>query len=389
MPSLHTNRINWRADMYSLGYWFGQISLHRIDYFTPAHQTQLPRIFSRMQHTLLQGGYRSFGSLLADLSRLELDPQAPVLSQHPQGSSVPSLAAVPTAGFAADLVMGNAGAAPAAVMPSDPVGLAPQPAARHRWLAIGIGTSVAVGVAAAAFVGLNGTDTAPHTELTSHPVTVQPVAVTPAAAPEVPASAATPRPAPVPPVEPPAASQAEPAAAPEPAPPVQPPPAVAEPPAADPLAAVRQAAEQGNASAQTQLGLAYRNGRGVQQDLIEAVKWYTRAAEQGHAEAQAYLGFMYMTGRGVRRDDAQAATWHRKAAERGNALGQYNLGLMYLHGRGGIEQSQVNAWAWLKLAAEQNNGSAQVQLGTLAQQMDKTELQQARLLASSLAKQKR
>ena len=51
-------------------------------------------------------------------------------------------------------------------------------------------------------------------------------------------------------------------------------------------------AEQGNADAQFNLGLMYRNGEGVQQDHEESAKWFRRAAEQGHAGAQSRLGFM-------------------------------------------------------------------------------------------------
>ena len=40
-------------------------------------------------------------------------------------------------------------------------------------------------------------------------------------------------------------------------------------------------AEQGNASAQYNLGVMYANGRGVPQDYAEAMKWYRLAAEQG------------------------------------------------------------------------------------------------------------
>jgi TPR repeat protein len=45
-----------------------------------------------------------------------------------------------------------------------------------------------------------------------------------------------------------------------------------------PLAATRQRAEQGDAIAQTNLGVRYANGRGVQQDYVEAHKWYNLAA---------------------------------------------------------------------------------------------------------------
>ena len=40
-------------------------------------------------------------------------------------------------------------------------------------------------------------------------------------------------------------------------------------------------ASQGNAAAQYNLGLMYRNGEGVPKDDAEAVKWYHLAADQG------------------------------------------------------------------------------------------------------------
>ena len=46
------------------------------------------------------------------------------------------------------------------------------------------------------------------------------------------------------------------------------------------------AAEQGDASAQFNLGLMYEYGRGVPQNYSEAVKWYRLAAEQGDASAR-------------------------------------------------------------------------------------------------------
>ena len=54
-----------------------------------------------------------------------------------------------------------------------------------------------------------------------------------------------------------------------------------------------QAAEQGNAAAQHNLGVMYENGEGVRQDDAEAVRWYRQAAEQGLAQAQTNLGLMY------------------------------------------------------------------------------------------------
>jgi hypothetical protein len=48
-------------------------------------------------------------------------------------------------------------------------------------------------------------------------------------------------------------------------------------------------AEQGNAYAQTDLGVLYENGLGVPQNNAEAIKWYRKAAAQGNVNAQSNL----------------------------------------------------------------------------------------------------
>ena len=61
----------------------------------------------------------------------------------------------------------------------------------------------------------------------------------------------------------------------------------------------------------------YENGIGVKKDNDEAVKWYREAAEQGHADAQYNLGYMYEKGLGVKKDKAEAEKWFRKARGQG------------------------------------------------------------------------
>ena len=78
-----------------------------------------------------------------------------------------------------------------------------------------------------------------------------------------------------------------------------------------------QAAEQGNATAQYNLGVMYDNGQGVRQDDAQAVHWYRKAAEQGNVEAQHNLGAMYANGQGVRRDHKIAKEWLGKACDNG------------------------------------------------------------------------
>ena len=70
-------------------------------------------------------------------------------------------------------------------------------------------------------------------------------------------------------------------------------------------------AEAGDAQAQYNLGLMYRNGQGVLQDDAKAVRLYRLAAEQGYALAQSNLGHMYSNGSGVPQDYAEAVRWYR------------------------------------------------------------------------------
>ncbi len=132
----------------------------------------------------------------------------------------------------------------------------------------------------------------------------------------------------------------------------------------EPLAAIQLAAEQGNESAQLNLGLMYYQGRGVAQDDLQAAAWYRKAAEQGNAIAQFNLGMMYYEGRGVEQADLQAVTWWRKAAEQGDVTAQLDLGLMYYEGRG-VGQSALQAVTWWRKAAEQGLAMAQFNLGVM------------------------
>jgi len=81
----------------------------------------------------------------------------------------------------------------------------------------------------------------------------------------------------------------------------------------------RPLAEQGDASAQFQLGLLYDNGDGVPRDLASARQWYEKAAAQGEAKAQFYLGLQSAYGEGGPMDLVQAHMWYSLAAGNGYA----------------------------------------------------------------------
>ena len=108
---------------------------------------------------------------------------------------------------------------------------------------------------------------------------------------------------------------------------------------------------ENNKYAQSNIGLCYEYGRGVNQDYYEAVKWYRKAAEQGHAGAQKNLGICYYNGRGVTQDYYEAVKWYRKAAEQGNANAMSWMGYFFENGEG-VTKNLQEAIRWYKLGAE-------------------------------------
>ena len=62
----------------------------------------------------------------------------------------------------------------------------------------------------------------------------------------------------------------------------------------------------------------------MKQDFKQAVKWFRKAAEQGDASAQNNLGIMYANGKGVLEDNVTAYAWWNIAAANGSATGKKN-----------------------------------------------------------------
>ena len=90
-------------------------------------------------------------------------------------------------------------------------------------------------------------------------------------------------------------------------------------------ASFEQAAKQGNADAQYQLGFMYETGQGVEQDYRRAAQWYEKAAAQGHAQAQYQLGCLYREGLGVEENYEEAEKWWQRAAAQGIAQARRQL----------------------------------------------------------------
>jgi TPR repeat protein len=90
---------------------------------------------------------------------------------------------------------------------------------------------------------------------------------------------------------------------------------------------------------------AYQEGR-----YATALRLARPLAAEGDARAQSVLGLLYYRGFGVPQDEVEAVKWFRNAADRGDARAQYHLGLFYANGEAG-ETDNVSAHLWFNLAS--------------------------------------
>jgi len=72
--------------------------------------------------------------------------------------------------------------------------------------------------------------------------------------------------------------------------------------------------------------------------------------ERGHQSAQYNLGVLYSIGLGVDQNDIEASRWFRRAADRGLPAAQMRLGTAYLEGKG-VTEDLKEAYFWFTLAA--------------------------------------
>ena len=123
-------------------------------------------------------------------------------------------------------------------------------------------------------------------------------------------------------------------------------------------------AEQGDAQAQYELAMMYEKGKGVEQNIDEALKWFNKAAGNGHVGSMIDLGWFYQNGQYVEKDVDKAIEWYEKAAEQGNPQAQHNLAFLYDEGIG-VSENNEKAALWYQEAVARGHGVAQLNLGIL------------------------
>ena len=144
----------------------------------------------------------------------------------------------------------------------------------------------------------------------------------------------------------------------------------------------RRAAEKGDALAQLLLAVCYRKGEGVDEDFEESAKWMLKSAEQGtirhswlltkygHREilgedgvkslagiAQLSMGCFYQEGKGVEKNMVEAVKWFERAVKRGCSVAKFHLAMCYLNGEG-VQKDEDKAVELLEDAAKDNINDA-------------------------------
>jgi TPR repeat protein len=115
-------------------------------------------------------------------------------------------------------------------------------------------------------------------------------------------------------------------------------------------------------------------------DYVTALRLFRSLAAKGDAKAQSNLGVMYRDGQGVAQNFADALRWFRLAAAQGDATAQSNLGVLYAKGDGGT-QDFVRAHMWFDLSAGSGHAIAAANRDLAEQRMTPRQIAQAKNMA--------
>lgn len=114
--------------------------------------------------------------------------------------------------------------------------------------------------------------------------------------------------------------------------------------------AARQRAQQGDAQAQYELGLALM-ARNDEASLTEARDWLRRSMQAGNVEAQNGYAGLLLNGAGGPRDEVEGRRLLLDAARRGSTGANFTLSEAYLRGADGFERNPAKAFEHMRAAA--------------------------------------
>ena len=112
------------------------------------------------------------------------------------------------------------------------------------------------------------------------------------------------------------------------------------------------AANLGDAFAQSRVAWEYYDGKVVGEDIQKAKSWFEKSAEQGHNFSNYMLGYLWSSGLLGHVDLPTAVKYHKKATDNNYGASYYQLGLIYEEGGEGVQKSFKLAGECFKKAAE-------------------------------------
>jgi TPR repeat protein len=105
----------------------------------------------------------------------------------------------------------------------------------------------------------------------------------------------------------------------------------------------------------------YFGDHGFEKKAEHALHYAKKGAALKNPWCQNLLGTMYEYGQGIPKSKFNATFWYEEAAKQGFAKAQSNLGLILRSGSP-VREDVITAFAWLTLAAKQNEITAIKQL---------------------------
>lgn len=122
------------------------------------------------------------------------------------------------------------------------------------------------------------------------------------------------------------------------------------------------------AGAQYYLGEMYEKGYAVKQDYSKALEWYVKSSNQNFVSAQYKVADIYYSGMGCDINYSLAFDWYNRAAKNGSVYAEYSLGYMFENGQG-VKKDNNKAFEYYTKAANKGNLSAQRALVLLRQRV--------------------
>ncbi len=144
-------------------------------------------------------------------------------------------------------------------------------------------------------------------------------------------------------------------------------------------------AVQGNATAQYNLGLMYKNGIGVDKDNEEALGWFTLGSDNGHMLSKYALGLLYYHGKGTSLNFNKAMNLFLDASFMGHPASQIIIGNMYYFGQG-VGKNFPKAHMWWSIAKEKGVEAAFNNLIMIESKMSESQIIEAQKLYNNCQK---